>query len=154
MKRSLTLAAAVPTFLLAAVEMNMLIIATFSDHPLWRSETLNLSEAAALRDTAEVARLVERGEDPNIRRTVRAGFLDDKANEVTPLEAATFNRRPEVVHLLMTNGAKLDDSAWRRLRCFAQRNGGDDVAAELDTWRPAGVLPQCSGDERAWAAHP
>jgi len=154
MTRSVALAAAIPACVLGAVEIGMLVIAMFSDHPLWRSETLNLSEAAALRDAAEAARLLERGEDPNIRRTVRAGYLDGNANEVTPLEAATFNRQPELVHLLMTYGAKLDESTWRRLRCFAQHNDGDDVAAELDTWRPSGVLLECSGAEQAWAAAP
>jgi len=154
MKRWLALSAAIPAFVLAAVEVSMLVIAIFSGHPLWRSETLNLSEAAALRDTAEVARLVERGEDPNIRRTVRAGFLDGDAHAVTPVEAATFNRRPELVHLLMTDGAKLDESTCTRLRCFAQHNGRDEVADELDTWRPPGASLQCSGAERAWGPAP
>lgn len=154
MKRSVALAAAIPAFVLGAVEIGMLVIALFSDHPLWRSEPLNLSEAAALRDTAEIARLVERGEDPNIGRMVRAGFLDGDAHTVTPLEAATFNRLPGVMHLLTMYGAKLDKSAWRRLRCFAQHKEGDDVTAELDVWRPAGVLLQCSGTERAWATDP
>jgi hypothetical protein len=143
-------AAVVPAVVLAVIELSMLVFAIFGDHPLWRYESLNLSEAAALRDAAEIVRLIDLGHDPNTRRTVRAGFLDGDAHEVTPLAAATHSDRSELVDLLMSKGAKLDAASWARLRCFAQHNGRHDAASALDAWRPAGATVDCSGSETVW----
>jgi hypothetical protein len=43
----------------------MLVMAIAGAHPFWHHESLTLSEAAALRDGAEIVRLVESGHDPN-----------------------------------------------------------------------------------------
>jgi len=150
MRRSLVVAVAGPAVVLAVVEASMLVAAIFTDHPLWRSEALNLAEAAALRDAAEIVRLIDLGHDPNARRTVRAGFLDGDAHEVTPLAAATYSDRPELVDLLMSKGTKLDAASWARLRCFAQEQGRDDAASALDAWRPASATLNCSGSETVW----
>ena len=50
-----------------------LVLAAFGRHPMWPDEpvNLNLSEAAAVRDSGEIVRLVERGENPDAARNVR-----------------------------------------------------------------------------------
>jgi hypothetical protein len=74
--------------------------------PVWHHEALNLSEAAALRDAGEVARLIDAGADPNATYEVRAGFLFTTARTLTPLEAARLAERPEIVGLLRADGAR------------------------------------------------
>lgn len=74
-------------------------------HPFWPVEPLTLSEAAALRDGGEVAKLLADGHDPNARYPIRAGFLVDDAVELTPVEAAQLADRPEIVQILVHAGA-------------------------------------------------
>src|ERR671919_925584 len=72
--------------------------------PFWPAEALTLSEAAAVRDHAEVVRLIEEGHDPNRKWPVRAGLLDGDAHMMGPLEAAVRIRRLSLVELLMRSG--------------------------------------------------
>ena len=80
---------------------------------------MNLSEAAALRDQATVVRLIGRGEDPYLRREVRADLLFNERTELTPLEAAIASGRAEVAEIILLratppeppSGAACD--AWR-----------------------------------------
>ena len=73
----LVAAGAAPAVVLASLEAANLMIATVRDHPQWPNTHLNISEAAAVRDHAEVVRLLESGENPNTRRPVRPGLLDN-----------------------------------------------------------------------------
>ena len=147
----LLVAAAAPAVVLASLEAAMLMIATVRDHPRWPNTELNLSEAAAVRDHAEVVRLIESGENPNTRRPVRPGLVqNDVEVEATPLEAAIAIRRPELVSLLFDRGARLSPADWLRLWCSAQAQEYAGVAAVLDTRRPDGVEIRCSGDESLW----
>lgn len=144
-------AAAVPALVLVSLEAAILMIATVRDHPRWPNTDLNLSEAAAVRDHAEVVRLIEGGEDPNTRRPVRTGLVqNDLEIEATPLETAISIRRPELVSLLFDSGARPSPADWLRLWCSAKALEYADVVAVLDTRRPDGVEMRCSGDESLW----
>ena len=127
-------AAAAPLSLAVAIAA-MLLAALLGAHPMWETPTLNMSEAAAARDVATVALLLERGEDPKERRLIAAPFLEDAGSELTPLEAAVSAGRLEVVHLLMARGTAVDTAARVRLACRAAERGYADVAAYFD--RPA-----------------
>ena len=149
--RWLLLASAVPAVVLVSLEAAILMIAAVRDHPRWPNNYLNLSEAAAVRDHAEVVRLLESGGNPNARRPVRPGLLDnDMEIEATPLEAAISIRRPELMDLLFERGAHPSPADWLRLRCSTQALEYADIAAVLDTQRPDGVEIRCSGDESLW----
>ena len=145
------IAAAVPAVVLASLEAAVLVIAMVRDHPRWPITHLNLSEAAAVRDHAEVVWLIEGGENPNTRRPVRPGLVQNNTEvEATPLEAAISIRRPQLVDLLFDLGAGPSPADWLRLRCSAQALEYADVVAVLDTRRPDGVEIRCSGDESLW----
>jgi len=101
----------------------------------WQGGPLTLAEAAALRDQGEVARLIEAGADPNAEYALRPDVL--AVNRATPLEAAVLARRPEIVRLLMHEGAAMDERSWRHLHCIAAEIGQEDVAAAIDAYRPA-----------------
>ena len=109
----------------------------------WRGGSLNLAEAAALRDAGEVVRQITAGADPNASYPLRRGIL--AAPSLTPLEAAVGARRAEIVELLMAHGAKVDLAGWRRLNCFAQKTGATDVVATLDHVAPAAAPASCEG---------
>lgn len=144
-------AAAGPAIVIAAVEAVVLVIALFGNHPRWPDMQLNLSEASAVRDHAEVVRLLRAGESPDARRPVRPGLVgNDAVVEATPLEAAVSIRRTEVVNLLFEYGLRPSSAEWRRIRCAAQALDYGDVVDTLDARRPTGSTSTCSGDERLW----
>jgi hypothetical protein len=131
-----------PPLVLVAFTMISLAAAPFGGHPLWHDAELNMSEAAAARDVATVAALIERGEDPDAVRHVRQPLLEGAVQrEVTPLEAAVIAGRLEVVHLLLTHGAAVPDAARLRLSCEAARSGYRDVAEYLFNGRLPDTCP-------------
>jgi hypothetical protein len=133
-------AVALPACLLAAVACGMLGVAVFDSHPRWSNETLNLSEAALAADTAQVARLIEEGQDVNARRPIRLGASGPDVPLLTPLEAAVSERRPELVTFLVGRGARPDAATLPRLWCDAVAGGDRDVIAALEPVRPAGAV--------------
>jgi hypothetical protein len=141
------LALAAPACLLTAGLAVALVMAAFGRHPMWFSVQWNLSEAAAVRDLAEVARLVEAGEDPNVARDIRAGLLSGNVIRLTPLEAAVGGNDARIIRVLVANGACMDASIWNRLRCLADN---DEVSAALDYLRPAGAITHCDGITAPW----
>lgn len=106
MSRRLLLVAAAPAAFLALMRVVFLLLAVWDVHPFWRWEPLNLAEAAALRDSGEVARLLAEGEDPNGTYRVRGGFVRESPIEMTPMAAAVAARRDEIVQLLLDSGAR------------------------------------------------
>jgi hypothetical protein len=128
---TIAIVAALPPLLLACAVTVMLAAGAAGRHPMWRTETLNMSEAAAARDTATIAALLDRGEDPHARRPVRPPLLDGIAVEVTPLEAGVAAGRLEVVHLLWTRGGPVDERRRVALACEALHRGYKDVAEFL-----------------------
>jgi hypothetical protein len=78
-------------------------------HPFWQWRPLTLSEAAAVRDAGEIGRLLELGNDPNARYPLRAGILYDEPSLLTPVQAARAAQRDEIVDLLVSAGARLED---------------------------------------------
>ena len=140
-----------PAVIVAGLDAAGLMMAAVGDHPRWPNTHLNLSEAAAVRDQAEVVRLIEGGDTPNARRPVRPGLLgNDVQIQATPLEAAMSERRTEIMGLLFERGASLTPADWLRLRCAAQAREYGDVVATLDARRPDQVAIACSGDESFW----
>ena len=101
----------------------------------WQGGALTLSEAAALRDQGEVARLIEAGADPNRQYDLRPDVL--AIRRATPLEAAVAARRAEIINVLMHEGATLDETGWRRLHCVAVETGAADVVRAIDVQKPA-----------------
>lgn len=144
-------AVAVPAILLILAEAVVMVGAAFTGTNLRvPNVVLNLSEAVAVRDGAEMMRLLERGDDPNTRRLVREGLLEGRAVEATPLEAAISIRRSELIGLLYANGAAPDAASWQRLVCYAEQQNFDDVAEVLMAHRPSGVETMCTGNETLW----
>ena len=88
---------------------------------LWPPDEVTLSEAVATRNNAEALRLIRLGADPNQPSRVRAGLLtSDYAVDVTPVEAAVGAQRADALRMLLANGAKIDGSEMRLLRCYEQ----------------------------------
>jgi hypothetical protein len=104
-----------------------------------------LSEAAALRDGAEVLRQIGAGRDPSARAVVRPGVLSDPEYLITPLEAATAARHTEVVQLLLRRGAVLNDANMVVLFCLAQDTKATGILSILMEQAPPGFDPDCAG---------
>lgn len=126
-----TVAAAAAPIALALVTVGMLAAAAAGRHPLWTPEQLNMAEAAAARDVATVAAMLERGEDPHVARLVRPPLLDGINRSMTPLEAGVRARRGEVVQLLIGRGVQVEGAARGRLVCEALHNGDRAIVQAL-----------------------
>jgi len=113
MTRRLLFIAALPAAIVTAARLIFLVLAIWDIHPFWLWEPLNLSEAAALRDRGEVARLLAEGHDPNRTYRVRRGFVRNYARELTPVQAATATGRDEVVQILIDAGATPEPASAR-----------------------------------------
>jgi hypothetical protein len=109
---------------------------------LWPADRVNLSEAAATRNTGEVVRLLRLGANPHEAVPVRAGLLDgSRPVDATPLEAAIRVRRGDVIWTLRQYAPPPPPATLAALRCQA----ADDAAvlAALDEDAP-GEIPPCS----------
>jgi hypothetical protein len=115
-------------------------MAAFGYYPMWSGLQWNLSEAAAVRDVAEVARLIEEGEDPNAARDIRAGLLSEATVRLTPLEAAVVANDENMVMHLLDSGAVINTTRWNRLHCLAD---GDEIRRVLDERRPPDADSRC-----------
>lgn len=145
--RPAALAVAIPGCLLAAASLVALMLAAFGEYPMWPHKEVNLAEAAAVREEAEVTRLIEQGQDPNTRYPVRPGLLLERSAALTPLEAAVLNNDPAMAAHLLSKGVSLDGATWVALRCFATDSR---VAPVLDAHRPAGAVLDCSSAKVSW----
>jgi hypothetical protein len=138
--RWLHVALAVPGCTIAAAFTMAVMMGLFGRHPMWAWQPLNLAEAAALRDRAEVSRLIEFAADPNVPQIVRAGVLFDYPVKLTPLEAAVVANDDTMVRHLLNQGAFIDVGSWNRLQCLAE---GDDVRRVIEEVRPSGSQDHC-----------
>ena len=129
-------AIAVPGTIVATISLVMVIMAATAGHPMWRTEPMNMSEAAAMRDAATVLRLVRGGENPRQRRHVRAGFLFARSVRLTPIEAAIAAGRSEIVDVLIGAGEAATWPEWVHARCLAARAGDAETERLLDAHRP------------------
>jgi hypothetical protein len=144
------LAVALPGTLLVLATTALLLGLPFGFDPLWHAESLTLPEAAALRDTGEVVRLIANRENPDAPGPVRANILRSEPVVVTPLEAAVAADRPEVIEVLLDQGASLDAPTMVRLVCFARRVEADDAGAFLLAQRPDDAPGSCDQVSTPW----
>jgi len=141
MDRHVRLLVTAPVVVLAFACAVALLLSARGSNPLWRTEPLNLSEAAALRDNGEVARLLAAGADPRAARSVRGGFLYEYEARLTPAEAAILSDRPELLQLLLDFGLSFDRDEWTRAWCTA---AGTETKAVLERVRPPDAVAGCS----------
>ena len=124
----------------------ILVAAGFAGYtPLVAPPDLTLSEAAAIRDEAEVVRQIGEGANPNGSALVRRGMLSDGDYMLTPLEAAVASRHVEIVRLLLREGAELNGPNFQTLYCLAQEAHADDVVVLLKEHAPTGSSSTCEG---------
>lgn len=134
------IAMALPGLIVAAACGLSVILAMLGVDTLWPRTELNLAEAAAMRDAAEVTRLIERGDSLTASWPVRAGLVSESATSLTPLEAAVASRDRHMIDLLYAAGTRLDATQWLLVRCAADI---EEVMDALDAHRPADVLLDC-----------
>jgi hypothetical protein len=88
--------------------------------------------------------LVGRGEDVNAPGRVRRELVTHDDMMLTPLEAVVGARQPQTMRVLLDHGARVDESNWTRLVCFARRVEADELVDILKARFPGRPLPDCS----------
>ncbi len=147
MSRETTLgvAVALPGLLLAAAT---LVVMTGGVRLFELEPPVTLAEAAALRDHADVVRLVRQGADPNATFAVRPAVLGSRTGSMTPLEAAVSARHLETARLLLDLGAAVRDDNFERLYCLASRSRIDALIALVVAQVPRPPTVDCEAAAR------
>jgi len=109
---------------------------------VWPPDDVNVSEAVATRNYAELVRLLENGADPTRPNLVRASILTSRPVVVIPVEAAVMARNAGMLGLLMDKGAVVTPSMAGKLKCLNVEYPDQDIKAMLDQVAP-GDLPNC-----------
>ncbi len=81
-----------------------------------------------MRDGAAVARLLEKGGDPNEIEMIRSGVLFDRVVLATPLETAVIVDEATILEFLVSRGGELGHD---RLSCLAADVGARAVRSRL-----------------------
>jgi hypothetical protein len=146
-----TLTASVAAFpaLLAVIALVVLTAALLGQHPLWSEPTLNLAEAAALKDRGTIQRLLWDGADPNARSRVRPGIIHDDEVLATPLEASVATRTADTMKLLLAQGARMDATTRTVIVCLAVQEGAREILELLDS--DSDDDPECGDVARPWS---
>jgi hypothetical protein len=113
---------------------------------VWPPDEVNVSEAVATGNYAELVAQVEVGADPTRSRTVRAPFLSSEAVTVTPLEAAVLGRNATMMELLLARGVVVTPSMAGALKCLNAAHPDQDVKNLLDKLVP-GDMPACPAEK-------
>lgn len=145
MSRVAPVLACVPVAVLALVGA-WGVVANTAGGWVWPPDDVNLSEAVATGNYAELVRLVENGADPTRAGSVRAPLLASQAVVVTPLEAAVLVRNATMMQLLLARGAVLTPSLAGKLKCLNEEHPDQSVSTVLDELAP-GVEPACSAEK-------
>jgi hypothetical protein len=150
--RYVPLAVSLPGAVVGVGTALMMIAAPVTGLPWWRVEQVNFSEAAALRDRATVVQMLADGEDPYLRREIRADLVFNNRVELSPVEAGVATHRAEIVDIILFSAKTLPDAAaWDHLRCLALLEEDEDVIEVLNRYRPAPVTPPaCDDVKRTW----
>jgi hypothetical protein len=109
---------------------------------VWPPDDVNVSEAVATRNYAEVVRLLENGADPTRPNPVRGSLLTSRPVVAIPVEAAVMARNAAMLGLLMSKGAVVTPGMVGKLKCLNAEYPDQDVKAMLDHVAP-GDLPHC-----------
>lgn len=140
-----------PQIVLAALSVVLIGLGWFDRNPFWSATTLTLSEAAALRDQAAAVVLLESGADPDRPYSVRAGLTADRALDLTPVQAAIREDRPEMVDLLLSHGLVANAGQICEWLKLATTDAKSDVIDYLQARFPnesAACSPQAEGEGR------
>ena len=128
---SLRVLAVMPAVALAVLSATLTAARPFGGG-LWLPDDVNMSEAVATRNSAEVVRLIRRGYSPNTSCRVRLERRDEAENDLTPFEVAVITRELETATLLLELGAAPTTTQIRDLWCVERRNPSPDRRAFLD----------------------
>ena len=108
----------------------------FTDGP-----PLNVVEAAANGNAAEVLRRLSIGEDLRRAQPVRPDVISSSVRFATPLEAAVWSRQGALLKLLDAYGGIADAGARRHLVCLALDIESEEAAEALGGAGEAACAP-------------
>jgi hypothetical protein len=145
-RRVLAALTALPACIVALIGMWALLINPAGGW-VWPPDEVNISEAVATGDYAEVARQIEAGVDPNPPMVVRAGLLGSKPSRLTPLQTAVWGRNSLMVKLLLDHGAIVAPTMLATLKCINAESPSEDVRAILDGLPVTSAPPAASCSE-------
>ena len=149
--RLLLVAVASPAFLWVVFCVVWLAAAAAGVPGAFDSRTMTLTEATAIASHADVARLLQRGADPNAPAHLRAGIVRNRELVMTPLEAATGAIRTGPVQMLVDRGAAIDQTTFPVLWCAAVAHRNGDMLAFLREHSPQADVPiDCAGVRSVW----
>jgi hypothetical protein len=145
----LSLALAIPPLVVLVAFASSGAVALATGQPLfWPAQTVTLTEAIGMHDTAEIVRQIAIGADPNSRYDTWDILKRELHVSVTPLEAAVATRERYLFEMVVANGALLTPENARTLHCFAMQEHASEIAAYLaERFQPP---DSCTGVQLPW----
>jgi hypothetical protein len=126
----LMLAAALPAVIATLAVVGLATIETGGYTPM-SLQPANLAEAVGLGNAAETLRLLAYGESPYRVEPVRRELITSMEMRLTPLEAAIYSKKLELVRLLDSRGVIVDSGTRAALACLAVDIEAKDLAEYL-----------------------
>lgn len=109
---------------------------------IWPPDDVNVSEAVATRNYAELVRLLDNGADPTRPNLVQASLLTSRPVVAIPVEAAVMARNGTMLSLLINKGAVVTPRMVGKLKCLNSEYPDREVKEMLDRMAP-GDPPHC-----------
>lgn len=134
-QRWMMLAVALPAAFFALVVVGFATLELAGRTPL-TLQPANMAEAAAMGNAAETVRRLSFGESPYGVEDVRGDILQSDPLRVTPLEAAVYSKKLELIRLLDSRGLLFADEVRGSLACLAGDIGAGDIGEYLQRERP------------------
>ena len=145
----MSLALALPPIVVLGAFAASGVDALTSGQPLfWPAQTVTLTEAIGMHDTAEIVRQIALGTDPNRPYDAWDILKRDRHVSVTPLEAAVATRERYLFELVVAHGALLTPENAPALHCFAVQEHATEIAAYLAARFPPPA--SCDGLHMPW----
>lgn len=122
---------ALPPLLLFAATLTVAVGERAGLAPFGGMRPANAAEAAGLGHSGELLRFLWRDSDPHAVYRVDSAIISSSVQWATPLEAAIWSRRVEMIQLLDREGFLPDVSTRRDLACLASDLRVDDIVEYL-----------------------
>jgi hypothetical protein len=133
---------ALPPVVAIGIVLAFVVAEVTGSTPFSYQPPANLAEAAGMGNAPEVRRYLELGQDPAQVMPVRPDIISSQITRVTPLEAAIWSRRGQLVRIFERAGALRDENTRQHVACLTAYLRVDEILEQIAPQGVAGCDPE------------